>query len=83
MLIDHRDDVINICEVKFSRSECVVTRADEKTMCSKIDIFECEAKPGRALYLTMVIMEGCAHTVHYDAVVHSEVRMEDVIRARP
>ncbi|MBR3312506.1 MAG: AAA family ATPase [Atopobiaceae bacterium] len=79
LLIDRRDDVISVCEMKFSREEFVITPAYEKQLRAKLDVFEREANPGKALHLTMITMEGVRHNAQYNAVVQREVRIADLI----
>ena len=79
LLIDRADDVISVCEMKFSRGEYAITPAYEKQLRAKLDVFEREAKPGKALHLTMVTMEGTRHNAQYYAVVQREVRLVNLI----
>lgn len=78
LLIDRADGVISVCEMKYVRGEFVVGSAYEAELRRKLDVFEREAKPGKALHLTMVTMDGASHNEHYNAIVQREVRVRNM-----
>ena len=73
LLIDRKDGVVNICEMKFSGAEFVIDAAYEKVLRNKVDAFVREAAPNKALHLTMVTMHGVARNKHSDIVLNEVV----------
>ena len=58
LLIDRRDDVINLCEMKCTDEPFAVDAAYEKDMIHKITAFREETGTKKAIHLTMVASEG-------------------------
>ena len=54
LLMDRRDDVINICEMKYTDDEFVIDSDYEKELIHKVNVFREEVNPGKALLLTLV-----------------------------
>ena len=77
LLINRRDGVVNICEMKFSAGEYAIDAATERDMIRKVDAFAVEAEPDAALRLTFVTMEGVARNAHYN-IVANEVTAADL-----
>lgn len=77
LLIDRRDDVINICEMKFSHDVFAIDADYKGELLRKLEAFEREVHPNKALHLTMVTMEGVARNERYDIVQH-EITAEDL-----
>jgi hypothetical protein len=75
LLFDRKDGIINLCEIKYSKSEYVITAKDEATLRNKVAVFEVETGTKKAVHLTMVTTYGVAKNSHCD-VVHSEVTLD-------
>lgn len=68
LLIDRRDDVINLCEMKFTRDVYTIDAAYEKQLLHKVETFRSETETHKALHLTMVSASGLAQNSHSDVV---------------
>lgn len=77
LLIDRKDDVINVCEIKFSQDEFTIDSEYEKNLIHKIEIFRNETKTKKALWLTMITFSGLKHN-QYKNIVMSELTGEDL-----
>ena len=80
LLIDRADNVVNVCEMKFSRSEFSINAGYERDLRNKVEAFEQETNPRKALHLTMITMNGVKRNAHSDSIVQNEVRIADLIR---
>ncbi|MCR4947461.1 MAG: ATP-binding protein [Lachnospiraceae bacterium] len=58
LLIDRNDDVINVCEMKYSNNEFEITEEYEKKLNNKIDLFREETKTEKAILFTFVSVNG-------------------------
>lgn len=58
LVIDRRDGVINLCEIKFSSSSYTVTKSYAEQLQNKIDIFRQETETKKAIHLTMITTHG-------------------------
>ena len=76
LLIDRRDDVISVCEMKYASEQFVISAEYAKALRAKLEAFEREVHPRKALHLTMVTMEGIARNAHSDIVQREVVADE-------
>lgn len=79
LLIDRRDDVINICEMKFSRDEFEITKGYEEHLTKRASLFRKVTGTKKKLVHTFVTLYGVKRN-RYSEIVHSEVTMEDLFR---
>jgi hypothetical protein len=79
LLIDRNDNVINLCEMKYSVAEFVIDKKYDETLRNKKAAFIRETKTRKAIHQTMVTTYGVKRN-EYSGQVQSEVRMEDLFR---
>ena len=77
LIIDRKDDVINICEIKYSTEEFVIDRDYEQKLVHKVEAFRHETGTKKALWLTMITNNGIKKN-QYSHVVANEVLAEDL-----
>lgn len=77
LVIDRRDNVINLCEIKFSSSEYVIDKAYSKELKHKRDVFKEQTKTRKAVHLTMITTEGVKRNVYYND-IQSEVSLDQL-----
>jgi AAA+ ATPase superfamily predicted ATPase len=58
LVIDRRDHVINLCEMKFSMTPYTISKSYADKLMQKINVFRQETKTNKALHLTMVTTNG-------------------------
>ena len=71
MLIDRADNMVNICEMKFSKQEYVVTSDDAMNMHHKAQRFINDKGKGKSVSLTMITVNGIARTAHWGDIQQS------------
>lgn len=77
LLIDRRDNVINVCEMKFSINEFSIDRDYDEILRNKIETFREESKTKKALQLTMITTYGVKRNMYHNR-VQSEVVLDDL-----
>ncbi len=60
LLIDRKDQVINLCEMKFSIQPFSITKSYAEKLRNKIGTFQTVTKTNKALFLTMISTHGVA-----------------------
>ena len=78
LIIDRKDQAINICEIKFSVGEYTVTKALAKNLRNKLGTFRTETKTRKSVMLTMVTVDGVRHNEHSLGLIHNEIKLEDL-----
>lgn len=76
IVIDRRDKVINLCEVKFSNDEYAITSDYERNLRNKINAFRISTRTKSALHLTMITTYGIRQNAH-SGIVTSQVCLDD------
>lgn len=79
MLIDRRDRIINICEMKFSESEFAISKEYDKELRNKISVFKAATKTKKAVQLVLVTTYGVKQNM-YSNLVQSQVDLDDLFR---
>ena len=79
LLIDRKDGVINLCEMKYSKAEYAISAKEAIELSNRIAVFEAETRTKKAVHLTMVTTYGVAKNTHAN-IVQSEVSLEGLFR---
>ena len=77
LLILRKDQVINICEMKYSTSEFTITEEYERKLREKISDFLTVTKTKYAIHLTMITVYGLKQNL-YSGGVHSVITVDDL-----
>lgn len=79
MLIDRADNMVNICEMKFSKQEYVVTADDAKSLHHKAWRFVNEKGHGKSVCLTMITVSPISHTGYWGD-IHQNITAEALFK---
>ncbi len=77
LLIDRRDQTINLCEMKFSQGEFEITKQYDEHLRNRVESFRSATKTQKALHQTFVTTYGVKQNM-YSGNVQSEVRLDDL-----
>ena len=77
LLIDRRDNIVNICEIKYSEKEFTIDKSCSGNLLNKRATFTEETKIRKAVHLTMITTYGVKHN-EYRGNIQSEVTMVDL-----
>lgn len=78
LLIDRRDHVISLCEIKFSQNPFIITKAYRAELEKKLAIFRHESKTRKSVFLTMITTFGLLENSHSLGFVQNSVTMDDL-----
>lgn len=81
LLIDRRDDVINVCEMKFSRDEFLIDKRYADELRNKLSVFRQVTATRKALFLTLVTTQGLTTNSHSQDLVQSCVLADALFAA--
>ena len=68
LLIDRRDGIVNICEMKYWAGPYAMTAADDAALANKRAEFKAETKTRKAVHLTLVTSFGVKRNAYSDKV---------------
>lgn len=75
LVIDRKDQVINLCEMKFSISQFAIDKKYDAVLRNKIGLFKNETKTKKAVFLTMVTTFGLQRNT-YSNNVQNDLTMD-------
>ena len=79
MLLDRADNVINLCEMKYSSGPFAIDKAMDADLSVKVETFRAVSKTQKAIHLTFVTSRGLARNSYWND-VQSEVTLDDLFR---
>ncbi len=79
LLVDRNDDVINLCEMKYSSEEFVLDEDLSDDLIHKMETFQRETKTGKSIHITLVTTKGLKRNEYYD-VVQNVINMDDLFK---
>lgn len=77
LLIDRRDQVINLCEIKFSVSEFSIDKDYEMVLRRKISVFKEATKTRKAIQIIMITTYGLRKNSHSE-LVHKTIVLDNL-----
>lgn len=78
LVIDRADNVINLCEMKYSDSLFEITANYYEKLINKIDVFRNEIKNKKAIHLTMITLNGTKKN-QYSNIVINDIKVVDFL----
>jgi hypothetical protein len=78
LLIDRRDQVINICECKFSLDTFSIDKEYSEKLRSKIATFKTVTKTKKSVFLTMITTYGVEKNKYANLLMQNDVTMDDL-----
>jgi len=77
LLIDRRDQVINLCECKFSLDTFAISKDYSEKLRSKIATFKQVTKTKKSVFLTMITTYGVEKNKYANLLVQNEITLDD------
>jgi uncharacterized protein len=79
LLIDRADNVINLCEIKFSKSEFIITKSYASELQNKMSIFSMQPNvKNKNLFLTLITVRGTSNNSYVKEMVQNQVVLKDL-----
>lgn len=78
LLIDRRDQVINLCECKFLLDKFNINADYAEKLRSKIHVFKTVTKTKKAVFLTLITTYGVEKNKYANLLVQNEVTLDDL-----
>jgi AAA+ ATPase superfamily predicted ATPase len=81
LVIDRRDQVVNLCEMKFSINNFVIDAKYAEELRNKIGIFKTETKTRKSVFLTMITTYGLQQNTYSTGLVQNSITMDPLFEA--
>lgn len=79
LLIDRKDDVLNICEMKYSRGDYALTKSYARELETKVDVFMNATKTKKTPVMTFITNNGIKNN-QYSDIVQKSVTLHQLFR---
>lgn len=79
LLLDRKDGIINLCEMKYSDGEYVLDNEELERMIRRRETFRSVCGIKKAIHLTLVTSNGLRHN-KYSGNIQSELTLADLFR---
>ena len=76
LVIDRRDQAINLCEMKFSINPFVIDKSYSDNLRQKIGVFKAATSTRKAIFLTFVTTFGLVQNEHAMSLVQNSLTMD-------
>jgi hypothetical protein len=80
LLLDRRDNIINLCEMKFSKEEFVINKEYAGELDNKVTVFKKETKVKSTIFPTVITTYGVKKNSYYTGRIQNEVVMDDLFK---
>ena len=80
LVIERRDQVIHLCEMKYSINEYVIDREYEMTLRNKVEAFRRVTASRKTLIITMITTYGIRKNM-YSGIVQSQIVLDDLFHS--
>jgi uncharacterized protein len=81
LLIDRNDNVINLCEIKWSISEYIITKSYAADLRKKIALFKHYSTTKKQVFFTFMSTYGLVQNEHSGGLVDNELTLNDLFVA--
>ena len=78
LVIDRRDDVINLCEIKFSRFQYTITSQYAEYLEERKELFRAVTKTRKSLRITMITLNGIKPGKYTD-IISDDINLSEIM----
>ncbi len=78
LVIDRRDDVINLCEIKFSRFQYAITSQYAEYLEERKELFRTVTKTRKSLRITMITLNGIKPGKYTD-IISDDINLSEIM----
>jgi uncharacterized protein len=75
MLIDRADNVLNLCEIKFSNDIYKLNKTEAEAIRKKVSELQAQLKRRKSIFPTMITTFGCEKNMHYLGLITNQLDM--------
>lgn len=81
LIIDRKDNIINLCEMKFTSKVFSIDKSYANTLQHKINVFSEKVKPRKTIFLAMITTYGIKENNYSEYLVQQSITMDALFRA--
>ena len=78
LIIERRDDVANLCEIKFSNKEFNITKKYADEIINKVEVFRNVTGTKKSIFMTFITPFGLTNNPYSRTIVQNSLTMDDL-----
>ena len=75
LLFDRRDDAISLCEIKYTETEFVISKAYAEILKRKIEVFKKQTNTKKQLFLVLISAHGLVSNTYSHTLISKVVNL--------
>lgn len=79
LIIDRADNMINLCEIKYSKGEYVIQKNEYEKINNRVNVFQTETRTTKGIFVTLITVNGVKEN-NYSDIANSIITLEDILR---
>ncbi|MCK4608561.1 MAG: AAA family ATPase, partial [Gammaproteobacteria bacterium] len=80
LLFDRDDNVITICEIKYTNSPFAIDKKYAQDLLRKVDVFRKQSRTNKQIFITMISASGLKPTMYSEELITGVVKLDDLFR---
>ncbi|MES2204457.1 MAG: DUF234 domain-containing protein [Pseudomonadota bacterium] len=80
LLFDRQDDAISLCEIKYTETEFVISKAYAEVLKRKVEVFKKKTDTKKQIFLVLISAHGLTQNTYGRALISKIVVLEDLFR---
>ncbi len=80
LLFDRRDNVITLCEMKYTDKSFVITKEYAEALQRKMQVFKEQTKTSKQLFIALISANGLKNNFYADELVTKVVKLDDLFK---
>jgi uncharacterized protein len=81
ILLDREDRCINICEIKYYKSQFEITKSYETKLRAKMEAYQHDTNTNKNLFLTFITSRGLKENMYKTSLVENSLTLDDLFYA--
>lgn len=78
LLFDREDDIITICEIKYSSKPYIIDKSYAKKLMTKVNVFKEKTKTKKQIFIAMIATSGIQKNIYSEEYVTGIVVLDDL-----
>lgn len=79
LIIDRADNMINLCEIKYSKGEYAIQQDEYDKINNRVTVFQNETKTKKGIFVTIITVNGIKDNSYSD-IANSVITLNDLLR---
>lgn len=80
LLFDRQDDVITLCDIKYTKEPFIVDKSYAASIQRKISVFQKQTSTDKQIFMALISANGIKQTMYSEELISSVVTLDDLFR---